>query len=591
MDQTLIQYYLKELAQIEDDCAEFALMHPQVAGRLTLGNSGATDPHMRQLIESVAFIASRLKRHMDGLSGEIIHTLLHWLSPNLIRPLPSMAVVRFSPLSEKLEVVATEVPRGGLLSARVGQDGRCQWTATVGASLWPFELRTFWAGQDAERYERDIGVPSENCLVMRVISPRGRVKKGLPGNLSFFISGPLNRALAAIEAMALGVREIYLVADDGSWKQRLPASALRLAGFGGLDERLLPTFSEVENLGNMVLEYLAFPQRFCFFKIEGIVCPAACSHFDVVLCVDPKAVAALDAAKNSFLLNCAPVVNLYPRNSVPIAMQTRHAQPECLIPADSTVSGPWDVHSIKRVRVLGKKGELQVSEYFSSMENGAAQEVYWVESRRERISNTFSCASTVISFVDAERQLHDCAWESGDVALIDLICSNTSLPGLLGVGHAVECPRVTMNYQCVIETSVSPYAPPSLPQSMRMGQLLRAFSFRCTTPDAGTSMTAAVRNYLLTHNRGNTVFAQAQIDGLRQIGRTLVALPQKFSLGGDALGAGFRYDIQFNEQGQFGEGKYPLARIIKAFLEQRADGGTPQEVWMNDKNWGTVLVR
>jgi len=42
MDQTLIQYYLKELAQIEDDCAEFALMHPQVAGRLTLGNAGAT---------------------------------------------------------------------------------------------------------------------------------------------------------------------------------------------------------------------------------------------------------------------------------------------------------------------------------------------------------------------------------------------------------------------------------------------------------------------------------------------------------------------------------------------------------------------
>lgn len=590
MDQALIQYYLKELAQLEDDCAEFSLAHPQVAGRLTLGNTGASDPMVKQLIESLAFIAARLKRHMDGLSGEIIHTLLQLICPHLIRPLPCMAVVRFNPASTGLDTLASTVARGALLNAAPGIDGQCLLTAPVGANLWPFKLETYWSGQDGHHEAGLTALPSDNCFVIRMTAQTGKINKNTSLPLPIFISGPLNRALAALEAFALGVREIHVLAVDGTWALRLPVHALKLPAFGGPNQRLMPTPSQVENLGNMVLEYLAAPQRFCFFEISGLVCPSSCNAFEIAFVLDPKAVPAIDAAKNNLLLNCVPVVNLYPRRHVPVGMQDRQSKPECLIPADPARSGAWDVHSINQVRIIGKQGDFPVPEYFSTMSDVAPHALYWVESRRERIGQSFSHASAVIGFVDADRQPHERSWDGGEVALLDLNCSNTSSPERLNVGQRLNADSVSVNYLCRLETTTSTYVGPALPQATKMGQLLRAFSFRCGTPDLRAAVTATVSNYLQAHNRANTDFAQAQIKGLFQIERQPVALPLPFAADGEALGAGFRYDIQFNEHAQLDPGKYLLGKIIKALLEQIADGSTPLEVWVHDATWGAVLV-
>jgi len=376
MDHALFQYYLKELAHIEDECAEFAKRHPQVASRLTLGSAGNADPHVRQLIESVAFISARLRRHMDGLSGEIVHALLQLTCPGLVRPVPSMAIVRFEPSSSSGELIATKVPRGGLLRARAGQDEICMLSIPGGATLWPLQVQTFWAGELVGDANRVLGFSAENCFVIRISSNGQHLKLGQPQSLSFFITGPLNRAMAAIEAMALGVLEIHLQAKDGSWKLRLPASAIQMVGFGDFEERLIPTNCEAENLGGMILEYLLFPQRFCIFRVDGLTCPVPCSSFDIVLVLQPKAVPSIDATKNNIVINCVPVVNVYPRASVPIGLNSDAQLSECLIPADLTRKGPWDVYSIDQVRLLGGRDELVLPEYFSSVRDATEASFY-----------------------------------------------------------------------------------------------------------------------------------------------------------------------------------------------------------------------
>jgi type VI protein secretion system component VasA len=216
--------------------------------------------------------------------------------------------------------------------------------------------------------------------------------------------------------------------------------------------------------------------------------------------------------------------------------------------------------------------------------------LFWVESRRERIGQSFSHASAVIGFVDGDRQPQEQSWFGGEVALLDLKCSNTSSPERLNVGQRLDASGVSPNYQCEMQTTTSTYVGPTLPQSTKMGQLLRAFSFRCGTPDISAAVTGTVSNYLQAHNRAKTAFAQAQIQGLLQISRRPVALPFAFYDDGEALGAGFRYDIQFNEHGQLDPGRYLLGKIIKALLVQMADGSTPLEVWVHDATWGPVLV-
>ena len=590
MDQALIQYYLKELAQLEDDCADFSLANPQLAGRLTLGNTGAIDPMIKQLIESLAFIAARLKRHMDGLSGEIIHALLDLICPHLIRPLPCMTVVRFEPSYSELDIVPTIINSGALLKAASGTDAQCLLSTPTEASLWPFQLQTFWEGQDPLRICDSTKGQSENCFVLRITTQNGKINKNTRLDLPIFISGPLNRAIAALEAFALGVREIQVKSVDGSSVQHLPITSLKLQEFDDLDQRLLPTPSQIENLGHLVLEYLTFPQRFCFFEITGLTCPESCSAFDIVFKLDPKAVPAIDSAKNNLQLNCLPVINLYPRHHVPIAIKERNKQPECLIPADPASSGAWDVHSVKQVRIVGKQGDFTVPEYFSSMSSGSFQELYWIESRRERIGQSYSHASAVIAFVDAERQPQDCNWDNAQVAILDLNCSNTSSPELLNIGQHLDASAVSTNYVCKMETATSTYVAPTLPQASKMGQLLQAFSFRCGSPDQSSAVTESVRNFLQTHNRAKTAFAQGLIEGLQRIERKAIALPHSYVNDIYALGAGFRYDISFTEHCQLDPGKYLLGKIIKTLLEQMGDNSTPIEVWVNDSTWGATLV-
>lgn len=584
MDSSLIETYLKELAQIEDECSEFALAHPLVAGRLGLGSEGSVDPQVRQLIEAVAFIAARLKRNMDAIPGELVCSLLRLLSPDIVRPVPAMGVVRLAPARRDMEMQAFDIPAGGMLRAQAGSEGWCQLAVPGGARLWPLRVETFWGGEKAGLPDGVSGFDGKNCFVIRVSATGKPFRAGQPGELDLFVTGPAGRALAAVEALTTGVREIHLVAVGGAWSMRVPLDALQSAGFNRRDERLLPATSAAEALSSAVIEYLAFPHRFCFFRINGVNCPDPCKAFDLVLVLDPAQTKSVDAVRDNFVPNCVPVINLFHRSSG--ALMLRKFQSEYLIPADSRQQGPWDVYSIDQVRLRGGENTV-LPEYYASVSRAASHPLYWTEFRRERVGLSHANATSVLALVNGEGSPHELAWGDGDALRADLSCTNCRLPELLNPGQEIDATGFSSNYRATLEVGMSGYVEPLMPAAARLHSLMEAVAFRSMGADQSLAM---VRNFLKIRNRGKGAFAMGQIAGLRDIERTLVAVPSARTSFRLAPLIGVHYDVHFHEGAQVEAGRYFLGKIVKELMELVREPNSTVQVEVHGHGGSSVVL-
>jgi type VI secretion system protein ImpG len=58
----LLPYYENELTSLRSLSKEFAARYPKIASRLSLEGDVCEDPHVERLIESFAFIASRIHK-------------------------------------------------------------------------------------------------------------------------------------------------------------------------------------------------------------------------------------------------------------------------------------------------------------------------------------------------------------------------------------------------------------------------------------------------------------------------------------------------------------------------------------------------
>ena len=76
MSEELLPYYNRELAFIRRMGAEFADVHPKIAGRLRIAPDSVEDPHVSRLIEAFALLNARIRHKLDDTFPEITDALL-----------------------------------------------------------------------------------------------------------------------------------------------------------------------------------------------------------------------------------------------------------------------------------------------------------------------------------------------------------------------------------------------------------------------------------------------------------------------------------------------------------------------------------
>lgn len=451
------KYYQDELSYLRDLGREFAEAYPEVAPFLAERGS---DPDVERLLEGFAFLTGRIRQKLDDEYPEITHALVDLLWPQYLRPIPSMAILQFEPLPQALKETH-RVPKGTLVDS-VPVDGTAARFRTVhDVVIHPIildgvELRTEAPPHLRLRFRlpegvdiRKAAIPSLRlflqgeplvaravylCLLNhldRVTIRPADAKAGVgvgtsragggspgPGSGPTGTAGKGGAGKAPDATIVLGPEAVRPVGFDPQ-ESLLPASRITFEGY-----RLLQ-------------EYFTFAAKFHFvdiFGLERLRGLGQCTAFDVTFVLRrlPESMPALGTG--GFLLNCCPIVNLFPHEADPVRMVPGRTE----YPIRPAGSDPahYEIHSVDGVSGL-VRGTARPREYhplfgFHRPEAAGEPEPAYYRLRLEP-SSVREGTETHISFV---RRSGEIASIISDVEVVSLAltCSNRGLASKLRVG-------------------------------------------------------------------------------------------------------------------------------------------------------------
>ena len=399
MDPKLLEYYNRELAYLRELGGEFAAKHPKIARRLGMHGIEVADPYVERLIEAFCYLSARTQIKLDAEFPRFTQRLLEVIYPNYVSPTPSISVVRFHPSELQGDFVrGVCVPRDTALKAAIppGETTACEFRTTQPVMLWPFDIveaRLTAVPPDIPGLERRVPahVSVQGALRIRLRITRDVTFAQLPPieHLTFYLSGE--------EQIASHLFELVHSAGVGALVGRPNAMAnaatvtdgepVSLAGFDP-SEAALPLAWNKFHGHNLVQEYFACPQRFYFFRLNGLAPGLAAidgreAEIVVLLSKSTTHLAAhVDAGQ--FALFCTPVINLFPKRSDRIEVNHRHTEFHLVVERAHPLD--YEVHSVQKLG--GQQAErsdmIEFRPLFSALNGDTGGSGRYFSVRREK---------------------------------------------------------------------------------------------------------------------------------------------------------------------------------------------------------------
>ncbi len=318
---TFNRYYQDELTILRELGREFAAVNPGLAP--FLGSTGR-DPDVERIMEGFAFLTGRLHQKLDDEFPEITHGLFNLLWPNYLRPVPSCAVIQYTPEAGLSQTQL--IPRGSRVES-VPVDGTpCVFTTVYDVEISPLKL------SQAILREKD----GSSLLALRLDLMGATLKDLSFKRLNFFLTGESALAANLYFTLLKKVKSIRLAAyeDDGRDRPFLEfgPEAVRPVGFDEQDA-LLPYPSNTFPGYRLLQEYCCFPEKFMFLELTLPQSPgesvpekfAGNGGLELQFRLDPPPQAELIRAEN-FRLFCTPVVNLFKYDSAPLLITRKQSE-------------------------------------------------------------------------------------------------------------------------------------------------------------------------------------------------------------------------------------------------------------------------
>ena len=277
MDRRLLRYYNQELQHLRSTAGDFAREFPKIASRLALDDFACGDPYVERLLEGFAFLAARVQLKLDAEFPQFTQSILETVYPNYLSPTPSMAVVGFTP---ELAAVDMEngyvIDRGTVLRSVIGKDEltACEYRTGHSVTIWPLKLTK---GEYIARDLSSLAPPSTVLAAKAAIRIRLETPPEIPFSglnldaLTFFIRGAEDFPMQVYEQIFAHGTNVLIQTPEKpfAWQHVLPRDAIRQVGFID-EEALLPAGARTFIGYRLLHEYFAFPNRFLFFRIEGL---------------------------------------------------------------------------------------------------------------------------------------------------------------------------------------------------------------------------------------------------------------------------------------------------------------------------------
>ena len=340
-------YYQDELAYLRELGREFAQAHPALAPMLA-ERSG--DPDVERLLEGVAFLTGRVRQKLDDELPHAIQGIAQLLFPDLVRPMPSAAILEMTPLPtvlrERLVVPA------GTEFASVKVDGTsCVFRSTADCELMPWvidDVRVAPLPDGKHELRIDLKMP-----LPMPIAPLGadRVRLHFAGDGRTSL-GTLMWIHQSAESVSL-----FVPSASGEREVVLGRGAIESIGFDE-SEALLPAPPTAFAGPRLIEEYCVLPAKFAFADVVGVsrvreVAPTA-TRFSIAIRFASGPPAELRLGRESIKLHCVPVVNVFATTAEPLALSL--AKNEYLVRPSGLSPSHGEVYAVTHVEALGEGG-------------------------------------------------------------------------------------------------------------------------------------------------------------------------------------------------------------------------------------------
>jgi len=590
MDPRLLDYYNQELAHLREMGAEFARAFPKIAARLGMEGLEVADPYVERLLEGFAFVAGRIQLKIDTEFPRFTQHLLEIVFPHYLAPTPSFMMVEMRPkLDDPALMLGARLPRGAALRSVVpkGEQTACEFRTAHELTLWPVQVvgaRAFSFAADLPLGSLGLANRARGGLRIRLGVATGAPLADLAcDSLDFFvnaadeIAGPLHELACSqcIEVLVVGTESPPRVVA------RLGASAVSGQGFDE-SQALLPYDRRSFQGYRLLREYFAFPQRFLFFRVEGLrqaFRSITASECELVLLFsrnEPGLEPVVDAS--TIVLNATPVANLFARRADRV--QLTEGQHEHLLQVDRARPLDFEVFGIRELRGIGEDplDETEFTPFYGDLAHHDAvgpRAFYTMRREPRRLSERQRRRGTRTSYVGSEVFLSIVdereAPYPGTLRQLaaNVLATNRDLPLLLPIGGLNTLMLQEAAPVEQVRVLKGPTRPrPSVADGDYAWRLISHLTLNYLSlfdaRTAGGAVTA-LRELL-------RLYADVSEPGVRAIAESLIAVAAKPVVrrlpmaGPIVFGRGLAVDLTVNESAFGGAGAYLLGSVLERFL-------------------------
>ncbi len=567
----LLHHYQQELSYLRKSGAEFARQYPKIAGKLALGPEECTDPQIERLLESFAFLTGRIQRQLTNEFPEITSALLGTLYPQLITPLPPMAIAQFQvDPTQGGFTSGHQIPKETPLFAHSSDELLCRFRTAYPVMLWPLQVEDV-SIHSPDQYDFLDNVSDVSAVIrIRLEGQAGKLSELQCRQLRLYIHGEPVAASVLYDAIFGQTVQVVVVPDSTHRPKFLPENAIRPVGFNP-DEQILPYPHQSHPGYRLLQEYCSFPEKFRFVDIEHLDMCDAVHRLDVLLLLrePPRMKVAVD--RRTFSLGCTPVINLFNKTSEPIRLD--HRQSAYRLVPDVRREQTTEVHSIHRVSASSSPmEETQIFEplyaYSHHME-AEEQQAFWY-AKRQWVGHTDRPGTElVLSFVDLN--FHP-ALPPVQSVFAHTLCTNRFLAEQIPVGGQLQIEGESS------KASISLLTRPTRHHNPPMGgqtpwRLISHLSLNQLSLCDAKEGLLALREILKLYNPTQDPSIQQQILGVTQ----LTSRPVTRRIGTEAWRGfcrGLEVTLTMNEECYVGSSPIMFASVLNHFLALYASMNT-----------------
>lgn len=366
-------YYQTALYNLRSLGARFAKEHPTVAPLLS---SQSVDPDVERIMEGVAFLNGLINQRLDENFPEIVTTLLELTAPELLKPIPSQSLVKFTPLANVHGV--QKILAGSILNSMPVENITCPYSLIEDCNILPIKSCN-------SRIENILPKKAIFHVSIDSLSP---VTSWWSQSIRFYLNDYLARASQWHMILQRFTKKITV--HCGNRQINLRPSSLHC-----IMPKASPFSTNKENSlsgSTMIRDFFTFPAKFLFLTLQDLLPLKPTSEaFKVDIAFELENFPVLpELVPSLFHVNIVPVMNIFAHDATPFSLN--HTQQDYHLVPEGDTNGQMEICRINEVTGVQRGGKTRKYHSYSEFE-------YWQLASEHKLDKE--------NIEDNEREQHD----------------------------------------------------------------------------------------------------------------------------------------------------------------------------------------